>query len=90
MCGGGGEDRLGFAESAIDKGEAFEESRQCARADGNMPPYLHVPASYLAGYDFESLFGGGVFHPQQVLRQEFAEAAMDSADACGARSRSAA
>ena len=51
---------------------------------------LDVAAAQLAGYDRDALFGAGVFDPEQVFGKQFAEAAMDFADAFAAVSRAAA
>ena len=78
MRGGCGDDGVGAAEISVSGGEAVHEARQGAGAYRDMGADLHVARAQCAGRDPESLAGIGVGDPEQLVGQQFAEAAMIS------------
>jgi hypothetical protein len=83
MRGGNRENRLGFAKATENLLEALQEAGHGARTDGNKTADLHIPASQFSGDNPVALFGGGVFYPEQILRQQLTEAPMDFLDTFG-------
>ena len=55
MRGGGGKDRVGPAEAAVDLLKSFEKARQRAGADRDVAAHLHVAAAQLAGDHAQAL-----------------------------------
>src|SRR5882762_9897237 len=77
MRGRGCENGLGLAEFAVNLFEALQEARQGAGTDGEMVADLNSVIAQRAGDHLPA------FDPQQILGQQFAEAAMDFADGVG-------
>src|SRR6266446_931396 len=66
---------------SVDFLETPQKAWHCAGADGDMGADLHVSSTQFARDNFYTFFRLRIFHPQQVLRQKFAETAMDFTDA---------
>lgn len=82
MVGGGaGEDGFGLAKIPVDVGEAVEESRERAGANGNMRPDLDIAPAQLTGHKSYSFLGRQVLDPKEIIRQQLAKATMDFANA---------
>src|SRR6266852_4084836 len=71
---------FGLAEAAIDLLEAFEEARYGGRADRDVIADLDITVTQFAGDYFQAFLRSPVFDPQQIVGQQFAEAAMDLTD----------
>ncbi len=81
MSGGGGKDGFRFPEPAVDLFESMQESRHRTGADGNVAAYLDVAMAKFSWNYSHALFSFGIFDPQKIIRQQFAEAAVDFQDA---------
>src|SRR5271165_2462917 len=77
------EDRVRFADAAIDFLEPRKETRQGAGADGSVPSNAHVAAAQLPSHDAQALMRVGLFHPKHFVGQQFAETVVNFADAIG-------
>jgi hypothetical protein len=80
MRGGSGKDRLGLAEPAVHLLKASEKARNGRRADGDMLANPDISLAQLARDNLHTLVCVRVFDPEQVFRQQFAEAPVNLAD----------
>lgn len=84
--GCGGEDGFRFAGLAVDLGEALQKTGDGAGADGDVVADADVAVAKLTGNNGDAFLRRGVFGPEQIRGEEFAEATVDFADSflrCG-------
>jgi len=76
MGGRRGDDGFRLAYFGINLSEALEEAWDSAGADSDEPSDLNIVLAEFSRYDALALFCAGVFAPEKILGQQFAETAM--------------
>jgi hypothetical protein len=79
----GRQNRVRLSGPAVGLLEMREKARHCARTDWNVPSYADVAVTQFAWRHAEALVRVGIVDPQQFVRQQFAKAPVNLADAVG-------
>ncbi len=80
----GGEHQVGLPKASVNISKTMQEARHGTGTDGEMIADSNVPKAQLAGHNTMALLRLRIFHPKQIVRQQFAEAPMDFADSLNA------
>jgi hypothetical protein len=60
-----GQNGIRLAQTTVRFLKTLQESRHCARTDGDMASDFHIPLTQLAGNNADAFFAFEVFRPKQ-------------------------